>query len=740
MRAHRTARLTLAPAVAAGLAGCLGGGSDDAEQVSVLPAHVIQHSVTSYPATTRDTSATNPASTPDKQDLLTAGLGKTGLAAAASPGYADPARPTAAELRRNALFANYRGVADPTSAGGYGRLYGPNIDLAGNDTLGEGLVPGKEYLASVDDGTGARRVVMAVQVPASFDTGKPCIVVGPSSGSRGVYGALGASSEWGLKRGCAVALTDAGKGMGLYDPADDTVNKVDGTRSTRSAAGPLSHFASAITDAARAAYNLAFPHRVAIKHAHSQINPEKHWGNDTLVAVRYALYALNQEYGNALADGSREARFDAANTLVIAGAVSNGGAAALQAAEQDTEGLIDGVVVNEPSAQPKATSGFGVVVGSTPVATVGKPLADYFTYANIYQGCASLAPAVAMTETSLFNYMTLAGMNGRAANRCSALAAKGLVTGTTTDEQATDALNKLQAYGFSAEHGPSHNSHYGLGNAAIIGMMYTNAYGRFGLADNLCGMSAGYVDASGSPASPSAAQVLQKEQSFAAGNGTVNGSPATVIYNDSVGGAKAWSVAVSPSTGLQDFALDAALCQRALVTGKDAVTGADLNAASTPTAAQSEAVRAGIQDVLLNGNLRGKPTLIVHGRHDALVVPNHSSRAYAAFNRSVEGAASRLSYVEVVHGQHFDAFLPLSGFDNRFVPLHHYFGPAMNAMYDHLANGAALPASQVVRATPRGGAPGAAPAITAANLPPIAATPAEADRITFDGATLRIPH
>ena len=58
------------------------------------------------------------------------------------------------------------------------------------------------------------------------------------------------------------------------------------------------------------------------------------------------------------------------------------------------------------------------------------------------------------------------------------------------------------------------------------------------------------------------------------------------------------------------------------------MTGGDLTATSTPTAAQSQAVRAGMAEVLLNGNLRTKPTLIVAGRSDALVPVNHSARAY----------------------------------------------------------------------------------------------------------------
>jgi hydroxybutyrate-dimer hydrolase len=63
----------------------------------------------------------------------------------------------------------------------------------------------------------------------------------------------------------------------------------------------------------------------------------------------------------------------------------------------------------------------------------------------------------------------------------------------------------------------------------------------------------------------------------------------------------------------------------------------------------------------------------------------------------------------------------------------------MDAMWAHLKNGAALPPSQVVRTTPRGGTPGAANAIAASNVPAIAANPPAGDRITIDGSTLRIP-
>ncbi|MBL0088787.1 MAG: hydrogenase [Ideonella sp.] len=728
MNLHHPAMKLSAVALAASLTAC--GGSDSPELAS-MPSGFTQISVTSYAATAvgkGDTAAT--------QDLLTGGLGKTGLGSAVTPAYADPLNPSAAELRRNALYANYRAILDPSANGGYGRLYGPNIDLNGADTLGEGLVPGREYIAVLDDGSGRKNVTVAVQIPSSFNVNAPCIVAGPSSGSRGVYGAIGTASEWGLKRGCAVALTDAGKGVGLYDPMDDSVNKIDGTRATRAAAGSLSSFAANIADAARAAFNTAFPNRLSLKQVHSQINPEKDWGTDTLASIRFALYALNQEYAPLYTGSTHELKFTPANTLVIAGSASNGGAAILRAAEQDTEGLIDGVVASEPSAQPTTTAGYGVQLAGVPVASHGKAIIDYFTIANLYQPCAALAPAAAIADLSIYNYMTLTAMTARATNRCAGLAAKGLVAGATTTEQATDALAKLRAAGYTAENDTMHNGHYGLGNAAIIGAMYTTGYGRFGLTDNVCGTSFAQVSATGDVVAVTPAV---KAASFALANGTANGTPASVVVNNSVGGAKSWAFAVSPSTGTADLGLDAALCERALVTGVDPVTGAALTATSTPTLAQAQAVRTGISEVQLGGNLRGKPTLIITGRSDALVAINHSSRAYTAFNRLVEGTASQLAYIEVANAQHFDTFLPFSGFDTRFVPLHPYFIQGMNAMYAKLKNGAALPASQVVRTTVRGGTPGAAPALTAANVPPFVTTPAAADAITFNGTSVNLP-
>src|SRR5437867_4419470 len=165
------------------VSGCAGGGGSS-ENKNTKPVTLGAVTSVSYDGTT--------------DDLLTAGLGKTGLGGAA-PVAADPLNPTAAELRKIAIFNNYRALLDITAGGGYGSLYGPNVDAKGVVTASEGKIAGTEHIAYSDDGTGKQNITMMVQVPASFNPASPCIVTGTSSGSRGVYGAIGTAGEWGLE-------------------------------------------------------------------------------------------------------------------------------------------------------------------------------------------------------------------------------------------------------------------------------------------------------------------------------------------------------------------------------------------------------------------------------------------------------------------------------------------------------------------------------------------------------------
>jgi hydroxybutyrate-dimer hydrolase len=116
----------------------------------------------------------------------------------------------------------------------------------------------------------------------------------------------------------------------------------------------------------------------------------------------------------------------------------------------------------------------------------------------------------------------------------------------------------------------------------------------------------------------------------------------------------------------------------------------------------------------------------------------HASRAYLAMNSITEGSKSQLAFYEVLNGQHFDAFLSVSGFDTRFIPVHYYNIQALNLMWNHLKGGAALPPSQVIRTVPRGGTAGAAPALTTANLPAISASPGS-DAIQVEAGAVNVP-
>lgn len=657
----------------------------------------------------------------DTDDLLTGGLGKTGLQSVA-PGFVDPLHPTAAELRRRAIYNNYRALVDMTPTGGYGVLYGPNIDLGGHDTLGNGKIAGDEYLAYADKGDGRKNVTMMVQIPASFDPNNACIVTATSSGSRGVYGAIGTAGEWGLKRGCAVAYTDKGTGNGAHDLQANTVNLIDGVRQDAVSAGTLSNFTADLTPAGLAAFNALTPNRFAFKHAHSRQNPEKDWGKDTLQAVKFAFFVLNEKF----ATPARPLPVRRSNTIVIASSASNGAGAAIAAAELDEEGLIDGVAVSEPQIQPKFVKKMAIQRGSNPPFTGhSKPLLDFFTLANLFQPCASLSAGVSASPGLFFLNAT------RAANRCASLEAVGLLTGATMPAQADEALAILRESGWEPESNLLHASHYGTSATPGVALTYANAYGRFSVAENLCGFSFGAT----SPA-PTAIAPLLLARIFADGNGVPPTGGVNIINNNSVGGPVLDGVSVSPSTGLADLNVDGALCLRGLFTGVDPATDVKLSGKAKKN---SEEAREGVEAVLRDGDLHGKPAIIVHGRSDALIPVNFSSRPYFGLNQLAEGHRSRLRYYEVTNAQHFDAFIGIPGYDTRFVPLHVYLIQGLNLMFDHLKNGTPLPPSQVVRTVPRGGTPGAAPPIGPANVLPIQATPPSSDLITFSHFTVHVP-
>ena len=687
------------------LSAC-GGNDEVVENINIKPSYLSAVATANYDGNT--------------DDLLTAGLGKTGLGAATSVTLTpvDPLKPTAAELRKLAIFNNYRAILDITAGGGYGTLYGPNVDAKGVVSTSEGKIPGTEYIAYSDDGTGRQNITMLVQLPATFNPASPCIVTATSSGSRGVYGAIGSAGEWGLKNGCAVAYTDKGTGTGIHDLQNNTVNVQSGVRTDAVVAGKNSIFTAELSAAELAAFNTATPNRFAVKHAHSQQNPEKDWGKWTLQAVEFAYFVLNEKYGDLARDGvAHLKKLTPSNTIVIASSVSNGAGAALAAAEQDTQGLISGVAVAEPEAQLAPDNRLSVKRGATTLGGTGRQLYDYFTLANLLQPCAALVSTATNAFTTINPTI--------AANRCAALKANGLVTGTTTAEQATSAMDALIAAGWQPESNALQASHYSFATLSV-GLTYANTYGRFSVKDNLCGYSFAATGAAGSatPGAPVAASANALATSFGTSNGVPPIGPVgiNIVNNLSQGGPLLDAASLSVGN-VQDYNIAGALCLRDLFTG---------------TSANSVRVKQGMSEVVRSANLRGKPALIVHGRADTLLPVAFTGRPYYGMNKIVEGAASKLSYIEVANAQHFDAFLAFPGYAERMVPLHRYFIQAMDLMYANLKTGAALPASQVVRTVPRGFTGATVNPISAANVPPIKTAPTAADQISFANNVLVI--
>jgi len=644
-------------------------------------------------------------------DLLTAGLGRTGLGSAVAPGFVDALHPTAEELRRLAIYTNYRALIDPTPGGGYGTLYGPNVKADGTVTTTEGLIAGDEYIAFEKGDGGRARVTMMVQVPDSFDPMAGCIVTAPSSGSRGVYGAIATAGEWGLKHGCAVAYTDKGTGTGAHDLQNNTVNLIRGERADAAQAGDDSNFTAQISDSARAAFNAATPNRFAFKHAHSQQNPEKDWGDDVLASIKFAFKVLNDKFhGRGVVINKR-------NTIVIASSVSNGGGASVRAVERDHDHLIDGLAVGEPNVNPKFSPMFTIVQGANPpFAAHSRPLIDYITLVNVFQGCANVAPANAAAPLNLVS--PAAG-----AARCDSLHTKGLLASATTAAQATEAQGIVNNFGILTEQNLVQPGYWFAYVSQSISMTYANAYGRFSVLDNLCNYSLGATTAG----APGPLAATAEAQIFGTSNGIPPTSGITLINNAAPGGAKEDRV----STPDQD--LDGALCLRALATARDAVTGAPLG---PPAADQAHRIAEGVADIIASGDLHRVPAIFVTGRNDGILPPNFASRAYFGLNNVVEGSVSPLRYYEVTNAQHLDSFNQFPGYNAMFIPLHRYFIQAMDLMYDHLRHGRALPPSQVVHTTPRGPA---VPPITAANVPPIADAPPASAQITFTGGQVRIP-
>lgn len=550
-------------------------------------------------------------------DLLSAGLGLDGLRGVPAP-FADPPHPTPAELRRRAIQANWKGIADLGPLGGYGTVYGGVPD-----------VPGREFqaFAKLPGASQPHRVLL--QLPDHFDVNARCVVVAAASGSRGVYGAIALAGAWGLPRGCAVAYTDRGAGTGYFDLDSQTGVALDGTRAARSEA--TLEFEPAPG---------AETHGVAIKHANSQDNPEVDWGRDVLQAAQFALAMLDRAY-------PAQAPFTPDNTRVIATGVSNGAGAVLQAAGIDTQQLLSGVVALAPNIH---------------VAGHGRALYDYATEAALLLPCA-------LTDAR-FDAVPFARAHGAAPPawiaRCARLHALQLVAGEDSAAQARSAFETLRAHGWDEAALATAASSTAFDVWRAVAATYVSSYLRAAPGAMPCGFHFAAVDAHGTPIAADAAL-------------------RAAWWSDAAGIPPGAGVMLLGGTARSDDPTAPGIeCLRALWSG-DSADARALHAAVAATAAQVP--RAGL------------PIIVAHGEDDGLLPIAFTTTPYIT---ALQTAGRDPVFWRVPHAQHFDAFLALPAFGDRYVPLLPYGYAALDAMWGHLADGVPLPASRRFGTTPRG--------------------------------------
>jgi hydroxybutyrate-dimer hydrolase len=547
-------------------------------------------------------------------DLLSAGLGLAGLAGLPVR-FVDSAHPSPAELRRRAIQTGWKGIADLGPLGGFGRLYGQISNVPGREFSAFACMPGARH---------PHRVLC--QVPDEFNAKARCLVVAPSSGSRGIYGAMALAGGWGLAHGCAVAYTDKGTGSGYFDCADGTGVALDGTRAEAGTAALEFEPDVAPADAG-----------IAVKHAHSRDHPEADWGGHVLQAVRFGLAMLDEAFP-ALAPFTKD------NTRVIALGISNGGAAVLQAAGLDGEGWLDGVVALEPNVQ--APRG-------------GRALYDYASEAALWMPAALAAGRFAHVP-----FARVAGAPPPAwiARRAS-LHALGLLPSLDPAAQAEAALDYLRAFGWEEAALATAASTVAFDMWRAIAVTYASAYLRADVGAMPSGFSFRQVEVPGLPAQAVRAAWW---------------SDGTGIPPD---------VGVGVFGGLEasaDPTLPGVMALRELWDGEDA--------AATRLHAAVGQLTAGLpRDDL--------PIWIVHGAEDGLIPAALTSDPYVAWLRAQD---RQPRYWRVPHAQHFDAFLQLPDFGDRYVPLLPYGYAALECMYAHVVDGAPLPDWTTPQPRPRG--------------------------------------
>lgn len=369
---------------------------------------------------------------------------------------------------------------------------------------------------------------------------------------------------------------------------------------------------------------------IAVKHAHSGDHPEADWGAHVLQAARFGLAMLDETFPD-------QAPFTPENTRIIAVGLSNGGGAVLQAAGMDPEGWLDGVVALAPNVH---------------VPEGGRALYDYATEAALLMPSALCAERFSATPFARIGEMPPPPWPARGES----LRAHGFLDAQDADAQADEAVERLYATGWDDAIIKSAACSTIFDMWRAIAVTYASAYLRRGFGEMPFGFSFATIDAEGTPA-PAAPAV----QAAWWPDGT--GIP------PDVGIGLFGQMQASP-----DPAFSGTLALRGLWTGEDE---------------QASTLRTAVEEINVRLPRKELPIWVIHGAEDGLIPPTFTSDAYVDWLRS-NGHAPH--YWRIPHAQHFDAFLALERFGERYVPLLPYGYFVLDRMYAHIAGCGSLPA------------------------------------------------
>lgn len=382
---------------------------------------------------------------------------------------------------------------------------------------------------------------------------------------------------------------------------------------------------------------------IAIKHAHSADNPEGDWGRHLLQAAQFGLAMLDRAFP-ALAP------FTPHNTRIIAAGLSNGGAAVLQAAGLDDEGWFDAAVAVAPNVN---------------VPGHGRALYDYATEAGVLMPCA-LADA-------RFDAAPFARTPGGVATAWSArgelLREAGMLTGADATVRSREALELLHAGGWNdaAMATAATTTAFELWRAFAV--TYASAYLRSGVGAMPGGIRFVAQDAQGMARAPTPAE-------------------RAAWWCDAVGIPPGAGVLIEEPSAPDASPADPTLSGQLRL--RDLWTSGNVESRRLRQSVAAAAVRLPRADL---------PVFVVHGREDGLIPAAFSSDAYVDWLRAHNRHAT---YWPIAHGQHFDSFLALPGFGDRYVPLLPYAYAALDRVWEHLTRKQPISARPVPAPQPRG--------------------------------------